>query len=104
MKKKGWGRIVTIGSVNQYNNHPELSIYGVTKEAQKKLMENIIIFFSNIDLTVSTSGNSGIISPYDSNQFFPIPLSTKSGTFSSTTLSIASFTTFCNLSQNFIIN
>ena len=29
MQKQKWGRIVTIGSVNQYNNHPELSVYGV---------------------------------------------------------------------------
>lgn len=38
MKKKTWGRIVAIGSVNQYNQHPELSIYGVTKAAQMKLV------------------------------------------------------------------
>ena len=37
MEKKSWGRIVTVGSVNQYNQHPELSIYGVTKAAQKKM-------------------------------------------------------------------
>lgn len=40
MQKQKWGRIVTIGSVNQYNNHPELSVYGVTKAAQMKLVEN----------------------------------------------------------------
>ena len=41
MQAKGWGRIVTIGSVNQYNQHPELSLYGVTKAAQLKLVKNI---------------------------------------------------------------
>ena len=40
MIEKNWGRIVTVGSVNQYNQHPELSIYAVTKAAQKKMAEN----------------------------------------------------------------
>ena len=40
MKKKGWGRIVTVGSVNQYNQHPELSIYGMSNAAQKKMVES----------------------------------------------------------------
>lgn len=40
MIEKAWGRIVTIGSVNQYNNHPMLSLYGVTKAAQMKMVEN----------------------------------------------------------------
>ena len=38
MKKKGWGRIVAIGSTNQYNQHPKLSLYGVSKAAQLKLV------------------------------------------------------------------
>ena len=40
MKAKGWGRIVSLGSVNQYNQHPELSVYGATKAAQFKLIKN----------------------------------------------------------------
>ena len=40
MKKQGFGRIVTLGSVNQYNQHPELSLYGVTKAAQFKMVKN----------------------------------------------------------------
>lgn len=31
MKENGFGRIVTVGSVNQYRNHPELPIYAATK-------------------------------------------------------------------------
>ena len=41
MREKGWGRIVTLGSVNQYNQHPELSLYGVSKVAQLKMVQNI---------------------------------------------------------------
>lgn len=40
MKEKGWGRIVALGSVNQYNQHPELSLYAATKAAQFKLVKN----------------------------------------------------------------
>lgn len=53
MKKNGWGRIVTIGSVNQYNNHPELSIYGITKAAQKKLCENIAPSLAPFGVTIN---------------------------------------------------
>jgi NAD(P)-dependent dehydrogenase (short-subunit alcohol dehydrogenase family) len=40
MKAKNWGRIISLGSVNQYNQHPELSLYGATKAAQFKLIKN----------------------------------------------------------------
>lgn len=40
MKEKGWGRIVTIGSVNQHRRHPELSLYAATKCAVMSLVEN----------------------------------------------------------------
>lgn len=53
MKNKGWGRIVTIGSVNQYNQHPELSLYGVTKVAQKKLGENLAPILAPYGITVN---------------------------------------------------
>ena len=40
MKEKRWGRIVTIGSVNQHRRHPELSLYAATKSAVMSLVEN----------------------------------------------------------------
>ena len=39
MKEKGFGRIVTIGSVNQYRQHSELSLYSATKCAVMKIVE-----------------------------------------------------------------
>ena len=41
MQEKGFGRIVTIGSVNQYRQHSELSVYSATKCAVMKLVEII---------------------------------------------------------------
>ncbi len=53
MKKNRWGRIVTIGSVNQYNQHPELSLYGVTKAAQAKMAQNFAPILAPFGITVN---------------------------------------------------
>ena len=63
MKKKRWGRIVTVGSVNQYNNHPELAIYGMTKAAQKKMVENIAPFLAPYGITVNNIAPGAIDTP-----------------------------------------
>ena len=62
MKAKGWGRIVTIGSVNQYN-HPELSFDGVTKAAQKKMVENIAPSLAPFGVTVNNIAPGAIETP-----------------------------------------
>ena len=56
MKEKGWGRIVALGSVNQYNQHPELSLYGATKAAQFKLVENFAPLLAPYGITVNAVG------------------------------------------------
>lgn len=63
MKSKGWGRIVTIGSVNQYNQHPELSLYGVTKAAQKKMAENFAPLFAPYGITINNVAPGCIETP-----------------------------------------
>ena len=63
MKNKGWGRIVTIGSVNQYNQHPELSLYGVTKAAQIKLVRNIAPLLAPYGITVNNVAPGAIDTP-----------------------------------------
>ena len=63
MKEKGWGRIVTIGSVNQYNNHPELCIYGVTKAAQFKMVQNIAPFIAPYGVTINNIAPGTIKTP-----------------------------------------
>ena len=63
MKEKGWGRIVTIGSTNQYNNHPELSIYGVTKAAQMKLVQNIAPYIAPYGITINNIAPGAIETP-----------------------------------------
>ena len=63
MKENGWGRIVTIGSVNQYNNHPELSLYGITKAAQMKMVQNIAPFLAPFGVTVNNISPGAINTP-----------------------------------------
>lgn len=63
MKNKGWGRIVTLGSVNQYNQHPELLIYGATKAAQKKLVDNIAPYLAPFGVTINNVAPGAIETP-----------------------------------------
>ena len=63
MKAKGWGRIVTLGSVNMYNNHPQLSLYGVTKAAQYKLVQNVAADLAPYGVTVNDLAPGAIYTP-----------------------------------------
>lgn len=41
MKENGWGRIITVGSVQQYKPHKEMAVYAATKCAVMSLVKNI---------------------------------------------------------------
>jgi NAD(P)-dependent dehydrogenase (short-subunit alcohol dehydrogenase family) len=41
MKQRGWGRVLTIGSINQVRPDPELAIYAALKSAQYNLCINL---------------------------------------------------------------
>ncbi|MBQ4517067.1 MAG: SDR family oxidoreductase [Clostridia bacterium] len=63
MKNKKWGRIVTIGSVNQYNQHPELSIYGVSKAAQMKMVQNFAPLLAPFGVTINNVAPGAVNTP-----------------------------------------
>ena len=63
MKKRGWGRIVTVGIVNQYNQHPELSLYGVTKAAQLKLVQNLAPLLAPYGITINNVAPGVVATP-----------------------------------------
>ena len=63
MKKRGFGRIVTLGSCNQYNQHPELSLYAATKAAQFKLVKNIAPALAPFGVTVNNVAPGAIATP-----------------------------------------
>ncbi|MBE5041251.1 SDR family NAD(P)-dependent oxidoreductase [Ructibacterium gallinarum] len=63
MKKKKWGRIVTIGSVNQYNQHPMLSVYSISKAAQMKMVENLAPLLAPFQVTINNIAPGAIDTP-----------------------------------------
>lgn len=69
MKSNGWGRIVTIGSVNQYNQHPQLSLYGVTKAAQMKMVENFAPLLAPFGVNINNVAPGAISTPRNEEAF-----------------------------------
>ncbi len=63
MKDKGFGRIVTIGSVNQHRNHLELSVYSATKCAVMSLVKNIAKQVAPFGVTVNNVAPGAIATP-----------------------------------------
>ena len=63
MKDKGWGRIITIGSVNQHRRHPELSLYAATKCAVMSLVENVAKAVAPFGVTVNNVSPGAIVTP-----------------------------------------
>ena len=54
MAARGWGRIVSIGSVNQAHPAPRLAIYGAVKAAQRNLMLTAAKEWAARGVTVNT--------------------------------------------------
>lgn len=63
MKEKGFGRIVTIGSVNQNRCHLELSLYSATKCAVMRLVKNIAKEVAPYGVTVNNISPGAIVTP-----------------------------------------
>lgn len=69
MKEKGFGRIVTIGSINQQRQHPELSLYGATKAAVMRLVKNIAKEAAPCGVTVNNISPGAIATPRNAAVF-----------------------------------
>lgn len=63
MKGNGFGRIITIGSVNQHRQHPELSFYAATKCAVMSLVKNIAKEVAPFGVTVNNVSPGAIATP-----------------------------------------
>lgn len=63
MKENGFGRIITIGSVNQYRQHSELSFYAATKCAVMSLVKNIAKEVAPFGVTVNNVAPGAIDTP-----------------------------------------
>ena len=69
MKKNGFGRIITIGSVNQHRQHPELSFYAATKCAVMSLVKNVAKEVAPFGVTVNNVSPGAIATPRNANVY-----------------------------------
>ncbi|UBM59966.1 SDR family oxidoreductase [Marinilongibacter aquaticus] len=53
MKKKAWGRILTIGSIQQIRPHSQMTVYAATKAAQVNLVKNLAPQFAPFGITIN---------------------------------------------------
>ena len=53
MKRRGWGRILTIGSINQTRPEPTLAVYAALKSAQYSLALNLARQLASTGVTVN---------------------------------------------------
>ena len=69
MKANGFGRIITIGSVNQYRQHPELVFYSATKCAVMSLVRNIAKQLAPFGVTVNNVAPGAIATPRNADVY-----------------------------------
>lgn len=53
MKEVGWGRIVTVGSVQEAKPHPDMLIYAASKAAQTNMMHSLALQLAKDGITVN---------------------------------------------------
>ena len=63
MKEKGWGRILTIGSVQQTKPHKDMAIYAATKCAVMSLVMNVGKQLAPYGITVNNLSPGVIVTP-----------------------------------------
>lgn len=63
MKERKWGRIVTVGSVQQYAPHVQMPIYAASKCAQMSIVENLAKQLAPYGITVNNMAPGVIDTP-----------------------------------------
>ena len=53
MKQQGWGRIITIGSVQEAKPHPDMLVYSASKAAQTNMMQSLSLQLAKDGITVN---------------------------------------------------
>lgn len=61
MSRRGWGRVVTIGSVQQVRPHPQMMVYAGTKAAQLNWAWNLARQFGGQGVTVNNLAPGAIL-------------------------------------------
>lgn len=63
MQESGWGRILTVGSVQQYKPHRDMLIYAASKAAQLNMVENLAKQLAPFGVTVNNIAPGVILTP-----------------------------------------
>jgi NAD(P)-dependent dehydrogenase (short-subunit alcohol dehydrogenase family) len=53
MKEQGWGRIITIGSVQEAKPHPDMLVYSASKAAQTNMVQSLALQVAKDGITVN---------------------------------------------------
>lgn len=53
MRSKKWGRILTVGSVQEAKPHPDMLVYSATKAAQTNMVKSLSLQLANDGITVN---------------------------------------------------
>ena len=53
MRARGWGRIVTVGSVQEAKPHPDMLVYSATKAAQTNMVRSLALQLAGSGITVN---------------------------------------------------
>ena len=53
MRKNGWGRIITVGSVQEAKPHPDMLIYSASKAAQTNMVQSLSLQLAKDGITVN---------------------------------------------------
>ena len=53
MKQAGWGRIITIGSVQEAKPHPDMLVYSASKAAQTNMVQSLAVQLAKDGITVN---------------------------------------------------
>jgi NAD(P)-dependent dehydrogenase (short-subunit alcohol dehydrogenase family) len=71
MGRRGWGRVVTIGSVQQVRPHPQMMVYAGTKAAQLNWAWNLARQFGGQGVTVNNLAPGAILTARNRVQRIP---------------------------------
>lgn len=63
MLDKGWGRVVTIGSVQQEKPHPAMIVYAATKAAVENMVKNLAMQVADRGVTINNLAPGVIATP-----------------------------------------
>ncbi|MBD8948032.1 MAG: SDR family oxidoreductase [Clostridiales bacterium] len=63
MKENRWGRIITVGSVQQYKPHKDMAVYAASKAAQMSLVTNLAKQLAPFGITVNNLSPGVILTP-----------------------------------------